>query len=256
MPGMQMDSMPGMTMGPMQGGQPPANARAPDYSEGTQRSHLGGMEMADDMLFGRILVDRLEWSRDRHATSARTESEAWYGGDIDKVWFKLDAERRGGRLDSARTELLWNRNVAAFWSTQLGARHDTGGGPARDWLAAGIQGLAPYRFETEATAYVGRAGSLAARFNVKYELLFTPRLILEPELAANMYSRADRERGLGAGLSDTSAALTLRYEVTRQFAPYLGLEWTRRFHQTADLAQSEGRQTSATALRFGVRLWY
>ncbi|HET6804322.1 MAG TPA: copper resistance protein B, partial [Frateuria sp.] len=123
--------------------------------------------------------------------------------------------------------------------TQLGVRTDTGEGPDRQWVAFGIQGLAPYWFELEATGYVGPAGRTAARLRADYELLFTQRLILQPEFELDAYGKADPARGLGSGLADASLGLRLRYELRREVAPYVGGVWIRRFGASAD--QGRGR---------------
>lgn len=246
-----------MRMGRMQGGPPPADARDPSaYNEGTQFAHLGNHEMNDNAPFWKVLVDKAEAAKGDGERGQNVELEAWYGNDYNKAWVKVEGERRGGTLEAARTELLWDRAFATFWSTQLGIRHDSGEGKSRDWLAFGVQGLAPYWFETEATAYWRPGSGLAARLNAKYEVLFTPRLILEPEIGANLYSRADPERGTGSGLSDINAGLRLRYEVTRQFAPYVGVTWSRQFGRTADITRQRGGDRSEVQAVAGVRFWF
>lgn len=257
MPANQDMNMPGMEMGPMQGGRPPPDARDPDaYAEGLERSEMHGMEMADDETFYQVLVDQLEIARSDGENGGNWDAEAWYGNDHNKLWLKSEGEGRAGGLESTRTEALWDRLFATFWSTQLGLRHDTGPGDAQHWLAVGVQGLAPYWFHTEATAYLGESGMLAARLEVKYELLFTQRLILQPTLEANLYSKDDAERRIGAGLAEAEAGLRLRYEITRQFAPYVGINWTRRFGDTADFARGAGEDVSATEAVAGLRLWF
>lgn len=254
------DSMGGMghdmKMGPMQGGSPPPDARDPDaYAEGTTFANLPGNEMTHDMRFGRVLLDKFEYAKGDGEHGQNLDAEAWYGNDYNKAWFKAEGERRGGHLDSLRTEALWDRTFAAFWSTQLGVRHDTGGGDSRNWLAFGVRGLAPYWFDTTATAYWS-GGRLAARFNVRYELLFTQRLILEPEIEGNLYSKSDPARGIGSGLSDLELGLRLRYEIRRQFAPYIGVTWARNFGDTADYARARGERNKSTQIVAGVRLWF
>ncbi len=249
--------MPEMQMGPMQGGRPGPEARDPDaYAEGTKKKSLGGMEMRDDELFGRVLVNRLEAVDAKREYGQNLEAEAWYGGDYNKIWLKAEGERRSGRLERMRTEALWDRAFAAFWSTQLGIRHDTGQGATSNWLAFGVQGVAPYWFETEATAYWGNGGTLAVRTEFKYELLFTQQLILQPNLEANLYSRNDRTRGIGAGLSDVELGLRLRYEIRRQFAPYIGVAWRRKFGNTAEYARDAGGNARESEVVAGLRIWF
>lgn len=246
-----------MQMGPMQGGQPPPDARDPNaYNEGTRFANLGNHEMNDNAPFWRVLVDEAEVAKGDGERGQNLELEAWYGNDYNKAWVKVEGERRGGALEEARSELLWDRAFAPFWSTQLGIRHDGGEGGGRNWLAFGVQGLAPYWFETEATAYWRSGSGAAVRLNAKYEVLFTPRLILEPELGANLYSREDPERGTGEGLSDISAGLRLRYEITRKFAPYVGVTWNRKFGGTADFTRARGDDRSGVQGVAGVRFWF
>ena len=151
---------------------------------------------------------------------------------------------------------MWDRVFATHWSTQVGVRHDSGNGPTRTWLAAGVRGMAPYWFETEATAYVGSGGAIAARLETRYEVLFTQRLILQPKIEANLYSKDDASRGIGSGLSDLNFGLRLRYEVRRQFAPYVGVSWTRKFGNTADLARRQGEVVKNSELVAGARIWF
>lgn len=254
---MKMNQMQQMDMSGMQGGKAPPNARDPDaYAEGTTKGPMTGMDMADDQPFGQLLVNELEYTNSNSDHGQNLDLEAWYGGDLDKIWFKAEGERRNGSLEDARTEVLWNRNIATYWSSQLGLRHDNGLGGSKNWLAVGIQGLAPYWFETEATAYMGSGGSLAARLEARYELLFTQRLILEPKLETNLYSKNDVDRGVGSGLSDISAGLRLRYEITRQFAPYIGVSWKRKYGNTADYARDAGEDVNNTEVVAGVRMWF
>jgi copper resistance protein B len=254
--GMQIGSMQGMKMGPMQGGSPPPDARNPDaYAEGTSFANLPGNKMNDQMRFGRVLLNKFEYATGDGESGQNIDAEAWYGNDYNKAWFKAEGEWRGGRLQSLRNEALWDRTFAPFWSTQFGIRHDTGGGDSRNWLAFGVRGLAPYWFDTEATAYWS-GGTLAARFDVRYELLFTQRLILEPQVEGDLYSRSDADRGLGSGLSDLELGLRLRYEIRRQFAPYVGVTWNRKLGGTADYARSRGERNKTTQLVAGVRIWF
>lgn len=256
---MQHDGMDmgAMQMGPMQGGKPPPDARDPAaYNEGARPAGLPGNAMADMAPFGRVMIDKLEAVTGDGERGQNIEAEAWYGGDYNKAWLKADGERRGGRLEAMRTELLWDRTFSPFWSTQLGMRHDTGGGASRNWLAAGVRGLAPYWFDVEATAYWRSGGEFAGRVQVAYELLFTQRLILEPELELNVQNRRDRMRGTGTGLTDGDLGLRLRYEIRRQFAPYIGVTWNRKFGSTADLARASGIEHKTVQAVIGLRVWY
>lgn len=254
MEGMDHSQMESMNM---QGGSAPPGARNPDYSDGVSSGPMIGMDgMHGHSRLASVLIDQLEEFNGDDETGQSINAQAWYGSDLNKVWFKLEGERSDGRLGATRMELLWNKAIAAYWGLQVGARHDTGGGPSRNWAAIGVQGLAPYWFDVEATAYVGEEGRTAFRLETEYEILLTQRLILQPDLEMNVYGKDDPARGIGAGLSDIDFGLRLRYEFTRKFAPYIGVVWTRKFGKTADYARADFGQVEDTQLVAGVRLWF
>lgn len=234
-----------------------AGGRSPDYSDGYGRGSMPGMDMADDPLVGMLLVDRLEYRHARGGGSAvAVDGEAWYGRNFDKLWLKFEGERAAGRLHDFRGEALWSHALAPFWDAQVGVRHDFGAGSGRTWAAFGVEGLAPYRFETEATLYVGQGGRTAARIAFEYEARVTQRLVLQPSLEANFYGRDDPGRGLGAGLSDVEAGLRLRYEIRREFAPYLGLVRQQRFGRSRGYARALGDSDADWQFVAGVRVWF
>ena len=248
----------------MQGGPAPADARDPHaYSNGLTLESgpyaLPGprqLRLSDEHAFGSVLLDRLErvYTKDGNATAY--DAQAWFGGTYDRLVLKAEGDVAKGKLEEARTEVLWGHAIASYWDTQLGVRQDSGTGPDRTWLAFGIRGLAPYWFDVDATAYVGSSGRTALRLSGEYELLLTQRLILQPRMEVNLYGQRDEARGLGSGLADAAAGLRLRYEFSRQFAPYVGVEWAGKFGQTADFARAEGQRTRETRYVAGVRLWF
>lgn len=251
-----MGAMPGMTMGPMQGGNPPPNARSPDYSDGVGYGSMQGMDMADDTPLGMLLIDQLEAFHGRDGNGQTWEVEGWYGNDTNKLWVRTEGESRRGKLDDGDLEALWNHAIATYWGTQLGVRQDLGVGPKRTWAAFGLQGLAPYWFELEATGYVGANGRTAARLRADYELLFTQRLILQPEAEVNLYGKDDPQRRIGSGVSDVQFGLRLRYEFHRQFAPYIGVNWVCRVGTTADYARQDHQPVLDRQIVAGVRIWF
>ncbi|MGI9024611.1 MAG: copper resistance protein B [Burkholderiaceae bacterium] len=275
MPGMDHGSMPGMAAQPsaemsamqgmdrdsmmksMQGGSAPADARDPDtYAEGLENGHMPGMDMADDAMHVNVLLDRLEQFHSTRGNGQAVDAQAWAGGDIDKLWLKVDGERAGGKLGATRTEALWNHAIATYWGLQAGARHDFGDGPGRNWASFGFQGLAPYWFDVQATAYVGEDGRTALRFEGEYDLRLTQRLVLQPDVKVSLYGKNDPERDIGAGLSDIDAGLRLRYEFSRKFAPYVGVVWNRKLANTARYARESGSAVQETRVVAGVRIWF
>jgi copper resistance protein B len=214
------------------------------------------MQMDDTARTGMVLIDQLEWRNTAEGNALAWDAEGWYGGDTNKVWLRSEGERVAGTTQNARADLLWDHTFARWWSVQAGGRQDLGAGPARTWAAIGVQGLAPYWFNTEATFYVGEEGRTAVRLKSEYELLFTQRLILQPEAEANLYGKADPARQLGSGLSDLEIGLRLRFEVRREFAPYIGVVWSRQFGGTADRVRESGENPSDVQFVVGVRAWF
>lgn len=214
------------------------------------------MQMDDTARTSKVLFDQLEWRNTAEGNAAMWDAEGWYGGGRNKVWLRSEGERVGGRTQNARADLLWDHPFARWWSVQAGGREDFGTGPPRTWAAIGVQGLAPYWFNTEATFYVGEQGRTAVRLKTEYELLFTQRLILQPEAEANLYGKSDPARQLGSGLSDLEIGLRLRYELRREFAPYVGVVWSRQFGGTADRVRASGGDVSDVQFVAGLRAWF
>lgn len=227
--------------------------RLPSTMSYRDMAHM--MQMDDRARFGKLLLDQLEWRRTEAGDAAVWEALGWYGSDYNKLWVKTEGERVRGSTKDARVDILWDHIISRWWSLQAGGREDFGDGPARTWAALGLQGLAPYWFDVEATAYVGEEGRTAARLKAEYDLLLTQRLIVQPEAEANFYGKADPAREIGSGLSDLDIGLRVRYEFRRELAPYIGVAWTRRFGRTADLVRAGGGDASEVQFVAGVRLW-
>ena len=247
----------------MQGGSAPADARDPHaYSDGytlTEGPYAQPgprqLKLADEHAFWSILGDRLEYQEDSDSTVY--DVQAWYGTTYDRFVIKAEGDIADGTLEESSTDLLWGHALNAYFDTQLGVRLDQyNEGKDRQWLAFGVQGLAPYWFELDVTAYVGDDGRTALSAEAEYELLLTQKLILQPRAELNLYGKDDAENGLGSGLSDLAVGLRLRYEFSRQFAPYIGVEWTDTYGDTADYRRAAGEDTSDTQFVAGLRFWF
>lgn len=214
------------------------------------------MGMDDRAPWGRAVFDRLEYI-DAGAQGALGWSlRADYGGDVDRVQLRSEGERTDGRTAHGDVELLWSRAVAPYWNSQLGVRHDVGEGADRSWVAFGVQGLAPYWLEVAATAYVGTHGRTALRLDAEYEAPLTQRWVLQPRIELDAYGKDDPAARTGSGLADAAFGLRLRYEFTRGFAPYVGVEWARRFGRSADYARADGDDADDVRWVAGLRLMF
>ena len=210
----------------------------------------------DNTVHSFVLFNRLEGFDGDGASGLAWEGQAWIGTDTDKLWLRSEGERAGGKTESADLEAMYGRPIAPWWNLVAGVRHDFQPGGAQDFAAIGVVGLAPYKFEVEATAYVGSNGRTAARVEAEYALLFTNRLILQPLVELNFNGKDDLQRRVGSGLSTAEAGLRLRYEITRRFAPYVGIVHERAYGQTADLRREDGETASDTRLVAGFRVWF
>jgi copper resistance protein B len=210
----------------------------------------------DTPLLGYVLLDRLEWQNAQEGDRGVWDASGWIGYDLNRLWWRTEGERIGGNFEAAEAHLLYGRAIARWWDLVVGLRQDFDPGPSRSYAALGIQGLAPYWFETQLTFYAGEQGQTAARLEAEYELLLTNRLILQPLLELNAYGQRDLQRGIGAGFSNVEAGLRLRYEIRREFAPYIGLNWNRSLANTADLIRTAGGDVDDLSMVLGLRMWF
>lgn len=214
-----------------------------------------------------LLADVLEYSPASPGNPVTLDGLAWIGGDFHRVWLRADGEQIGvGRTAEFRMDALYGRLVSPFWTAVAGVRLDsrsstTGTGASgrrnRAMLALGFQGLSPYWFEFEPTLLVSQQGDVSAQLVTSYDLLFTQRLILQPRLELNAAVQKVPELGIGSGLNDVALGARLRYEIRREFAPYVGVSWLRLTGGTAALARRSRAAESGggTQVVLGVRMW-
>lgn len=205
-----------------------------------------------------LQVERLEQSLDEGERVLQWEAQGWIGGDLNKLWFKTEGERdlKAGHTEEAEAQLLYSRALTPYFDLQTGLRQDFAPGRSRTQLVLGLQGLAPYWFEVDAAAFLSEDGELSARLESEYELRLSQRLLLQPRLEVTV-GEADSPKGLrGDGLQETTFGLRLRYELRREFAPYLGLEWWRAHGDSAARRREAGDPTTDQRILLGLRLWY
>lgn len=212
--------------------------------------------MKEDPFDKLVLADRLETQNADGGDVTSWDMRAWVGHSLNRLWIRSEGERRSQTTERADLQLLWGHSIGRWWDVVAGVREDFRPGPSQSWTAFGVQGLAPYRFELEATAYVGDGGRTSARVEAEYDVLITNRLILQPLIELNWYGQGDSARGIGSGFSSAETGLRLRYEFRREIAPYIGLVREGTFGGTADLARAAGGDTRDTRLVAGIRLWF
>ena len=232
-----------------------AAAQIPGKEE--PRLGMGMQPVMDRGIFAHAILNELEGRFNGGNPEFRWEGQGWVGTDYDKLWIKSEGTlQSNGTLDDGQQQFLYARAITTFFDLQGGLRSDIDSRPTRNWAAFGIQGLAPYFFDVEVTGFVSGEGHLAAKLEGSYDLLITERLILQPQIELNVYSKADPARLVGAGFSDIDTGIRLRYEFERKFAPYIGVVYAGKFGQTASLARQVGESTGEVRFALGVRVWF
>lgn len=205
-----------------------------------------------------VLGERLEYQSNEGSPLLLFDGQGWFGTDKNKLWVKTELEYdfEEHRFEEAELQALWSRPISRYFDFQAGVRHDFEPDPSPTFGVIGVQGLAPYWFEVDGALFVSDDGDVSARFEAEYELLLTQRLILQPRAELNFAVQSVEDLGVGSGLSTAEAGLRLRYEFTRQFAPYVGVNWTRSVGETADFARADGEDPSALSFVAGLRFWF
>lgn len=204
-----------------------------------------------------VMIDRLEAQFTEGETALVLDGQGWYGGDLNKLWIKTEGEYSSEEdaFEELEVQALWSRAVTPFFDFQAGIRYDFEP-DGRAHGVVGLQGLAPYWFEVDAAAFISEDADVTARIEAEYELLMTQRLILQPRVEVELSAQDIPELGVGAGVSNIEAGVRLRYEIKREFAPYLGVEWQGAFGDTADYIRADGGDPKRTAIVAGIRAWF
>lgn len=230
---------------------------AEDAQSGAQKN-FGIQPVHDNEVFAVFRVDRFEYQTNEGDGDLLWDVQAWVGSDYNKLWFKSEGTWLvdGCTFEEAEAELFYSRNIATYWDLQIGVRHDFKPDPDRTFAAFGVEGLAPYWFEVEATAYISEDGDVSAAIELEYDLLLTQRLILQPRLETSIALQEVEEYGVGTGFNHIELGGRLRYEIRREFAPYIGISWHRKLGGTAELAKAEGEDTDVLSFVVGIKLWF
>ncbi|MFJ4145700.1 copper resistance protein B [Pseudomonas sp. NPDC089734] len=252
--GMNHEHMPSMSSTDTES-RTPVPALTDEDRAAVYTSHAGHM-IHDNALNTFTLIDKLEWQDADKGNTLAWDVTGWVGGDVDRLWIRSEGERTDGKTESAEVQALWGHAISPWWDLVAGARQDFKPGEPQTWAAFGLQGMALSNFEAQATAFLGEGGQSAVRLEGDYDLLLTNRLILQPTAELNLYGRNDPQRGMGSGLATSEVGLRLRYEIRREFAPYIGVSWNRSYGKTADYAREDGEDRSEAKLVLGVRMWF
>jgi copper resistance protein B len=231
---------------------PAAGARTMEQARAEMYHHMGGQT------FTMVSADRFEYVGSGAHDQVRWDLDIWHGGDLNKLWVKTEGERGvdGSGTESFEVQALYSRAISPYFDLQLGVRQEFRPSPQRTHAVIGLQGLAPYWFEVDVAAFVSERGDVTARAEIEYELLLTQRLILQPRVELGFAAQRVAERAIGSGLTGVEAGLRLRYEIRREFAPYVGVEWHRTLGDSRALARALGDDLADRVWVSGIRFWF
>ena len=211
-----------------------------------------------DVRITTVIIDRLEAGFGDEAETWLWDLQGWSGGDLNRFWWKSEGEGDvDDGLEEVELQALYSRAVTPFWDVQAGLRQDfRPDGENTTHLVLGVQGLAPYWWEVDAAAFLSTEGDLTARVEAEYDQRITQRLILQPRLGIDASAQDIAEQEIGSGLSSIEAGLRLRYEFRKEFAPYVGVEWSRALGETADYIEARGGEPEDTRFVIGLKAWF
>ena len=194
--------------------------------------------------------------------AAVIDAEGWIGGDFQRFWWKADGEQEteGAKAGEIELQGLYSRLISPFWDFQTGVRVDRRyRGPGQrttGYFVIGVEGLAPYWFEAEPALFVSEKGKVSTRITASYDQLITQRWVIQPRVDLNAAFQDDTKRNVASGLNDVEFGVRLRYDIKRQFSPYVGVTWRRVLGGTAGLVRRSGEDISTTSLVLGLRAWF
>ena len=266
MSGMNGMAMPGMaqTGTALPAGDAPAPAPPMDHYADRMFAPAEMAKARSDMMFEQggqpfhqLMFNLAEYQARQGRDGYRWDGEAWFGGDINRLWLKTEGEgafREG--IESAEVQALYSRAIGPYFNLQGGVRQDLGPSPKRTYATVGFEGLAPYMFEVEGALFLSTKGDLLGRLEGYYDQRITQRLVLQPRVEFNLAAQDVPENGIGRGLTDAELGLRLRYEIRRQFAPYVGVSYLAQTGRTADFTRAQGKDPTTTSFVAGVRVWF
>jgi copper resistance protein B len=215
----------------------------------------------DNPVLSFTLIELLEYRiSDDRPDEIGWDSQGWIGNDDRKFWWKSEGASilDGPDQGEADVQALYAEPLGAFWFLQAGIRYEQTWSPGDTdghfSGVLGVQGLAPYRFDVEPTLYLTDDGDLLAQLTTSYDLYVTQRVVLQPRFEFNLSAQDVSDAGLGAGFNDLSLDLRLRYEIHREFAPYIGVRYTTLLGETANIAERLGEDVDELLFVLGVRI--
>jgi copper resistance protein B len=222
-----------------------------DAARAQLRREHGGAQVAS------LRLNLAEYQVRSRRDGFRWDGEGWFGGDIHRLVVKTEGELAvGDEVDQAESQIVYSRAISPYFDLQAGAQYDFAPHPARWYGTLGFEGLAPYWFELDGALLLSERADVFGQLEGYYDQLIAQHLILQPRAELRVSAQDVLEHQIGAGLSEFELGLRLRYEISRELAPYIGVSWQRKTGDTAKFARRNGDRESSTSLVLGVRTWF
>ena len=220
----------------------------------TGRHHLG--EFHGGQKLSQIMLNVADYQVKRGRDGFEWVAQGWYGGDIDRLWVKSEGDGEfGGSVGRAEVQTLYSHAIGPYFNLQGGVRYDFKPNPSRTYATVGIEGLAPGFFDLEAALFLSNKGEVMGRVEGTYDQRITQRLILQPRVEINLAAQNSPAIRTGAGLSDAEFGVRLRYDIRREFSPYVGVQYKRAFGTTGRYLRDAGERRGGWSFVMGIRTW-
>jgi copper resistance protein B len=206
--------------------------------------------MADDPFLTKVMINNLEYQNSNEKAKS-WDLSFWAGYDINKLYIYSEGEKPQKESSTSENQLVLSHAIAPFWDFQYGLGFDRYKSENKTWGIVSLAGLAPYFFETKISVLFGNSGEIGLRTNFEYDALITQKLILSPSIEGDLYTKDIQKMGKGKGLSSITAGLRLRYEIKREFAPYIGVEKIKTFSNT-----SKFNRINESYVTIGLRIFF
>ncbi|MDN5621224.1 MAG: copper resistance protein B [Psychrobacter sp.] len=254
MSGMDHSSM-NMDMSGMQGGEPPPNARSPDYSNGVPYGRFGKPVMMGSLPLWGVSVDDLGYQFDDDQINY--EFDTWYGTDSNRVTLRSEGsiQTKDDKEIDSLTSLSYWKPLSIFWNGEAGVAYDTENDKSA--VMAGIAGTAPYFIETDARAYLYTDGQVRLDLGAEYEWRLDQHWVVIPEVELTAFSKDDTDNHITKGFNEFGADVRLTYEMlSRQLAPYVGISYETALGNARDLRRQEDEAVDSSSVTAGVKFWF
>ena len=155
--------------------------------------------------------------------------ESWIGTDENKLFIQLNVEKEESEKSSYDNKFMYSRAMADFWDIQAGIRYTYDAShedeKSQTYAAFGLNGLAPYFFDTDVYAFIGKDKQVLLSIESDRDVLLTQKLIMKPYFDAQFVLNDESKYAKKSGLSELHFGLETRYEITKNIKPYIDVSY-------------------------------